>query len=164
MKPDTSNISFSEIQQLLQTEYQAMSHLRHILDRETTLLISGKKMEELSKLVSQKDLLIEELKILASQREQLAPPPGNNPAIIDFESFLKEHKDSEALLSLWEQLLSLTATCQEINQMNGAIIKLNDQHMRQAIHLLRNETPVDLNYDERGGTSAARQSRLLGQA
>jgi flagellar biosynthesis/type III secretory pathway chaperone len=164
MKPDTSRISYKEIHQLLQTEYQAMSHLRHILDRETTLLISGKKMEELSKLVSQKDLLIEELKALASQREQLASLPGDNPAIVDFESFLKDHEDSRALRSLWQQLLSLTATCQEINQMNGAIIKLNDQHMRQAIQLLRSESPVDLNYDEKGGTTAARQSRLLGQA
>jgi len=143
----------------LQAEHDAMGRLRHILDQETTLLTSGRNLEELSQLVSRKDLLIEELKTLASERERLF----SSPDTADFESFLKESEDSRTLVSLWQQLLSLTATCQEINQMNGAIIKLNDQHMRQAIRLLRSESPVDLNYDAKGGTTTARQSRLLGQ-
>jgi len=159
MKSSRSDVSPAEIRQLLQAEHDAMGRLRHILDQETTLLTSGRNLEELSQLVSRKDLLIEELKTLASERERLF----SSPDTADFESFLKESEDSRTLVSLWQQLLSLTATCQEINQMNGAIIKLNDQHMRQAIRLLRSESPVDLNYDAKGGTTTARQSRLLGQ-
>ncbi len=159
MKSSRSDVSPAEIRQLLQAEHDAMGRLRHILDQETTLLSSGRNLEELSQLVSRKDLLIEELKTLASERERLF----SSPDTADFESFLKESEDSRTLVSLWQQLLSLTATCQEINQMNGAIIKLNDQHMRQAIRLLRSESPVDLNYDAKGGTTTARQSRLLGQ-
>ena len=159
-----SNVSPLEIRHLLQAEYNAMGRLRHILEQETTLLVSDRNMEELSQLVSRKDLLIEELKTLASERDQLIDTPDSSPVSADFESFLKESEDSHTLLSLWQQLLSLTAACQEINQMNGAIIKLNDQHIRQAIRLLRSESPVDLNYDATGGTTTARQSRLLGQA
>ena len=164
MKSSRSNVSPTEIQHLLQAEYDAMGRLRHILDRETTLLTSGKNMEELSQLVSQKDQLIEELKTLTSERERLFSPPGTDSASADLESFLKESENSHTLLPLWQQLLSLTATCHEVNQMNGAIIKLNGQHIRQAIRLLRSESPVDLNYDAKGGTTSARQSRLLGQA
>ena len=159
MKSSRNDVSPAGIRQLLQAEHDAMGRLRHILDQETTLLSSGRNLEELSQLVSRKDLLIEELKTLASERERLF----SSPDTADFESFLKESEDSRTLVSLWQQLLSLTATCQEINQMNGAIIKLNDQHMRQAIRLLRSESPVDLNYDAKGGTTTARQSRLLGQ-
>ncbi|WP_457676266.1 flagella synthesis protein FlgN [Thiolapillus sp.] len=161
MKYGNKDIVSVELVHLLQKEQDAMARLRQVLDHETTLLTSTGNMEELSRLVSKKDRLIEELKALASQREAIhsAREPDT-----DFETFLQTQDDNQILLDLWRQLLSMTATCQEINQMNGAIIKLNDQHMRQAIRLLRNESPTDLNYDSRGGTAPARPSRLLGQA
>ncbi len=164
MKSSRSNVFPAEIQQLLQAEYDVMGRLQNILEQETTLLTSGRNIEGLSQLVSQKDLLIEELIMLATERERLISTPDTGPVSADFESFLKQTEDSHTLLSLWQGLLSLTAACQEINQMNGAIIKLNEQQMRQAIHLLRSESPVDLNYDAKGGTTTASQSRLLGQA
>lgn len=163
MNPGRNDAPPNEILHLLQTEHEAMENLRQILDRETSLLTSGRDMEELSQLVLQKDLLIEELKVLALKREELFSLTDTSSANTDFESLLKDFKNSDTLLPLWQQLLSLTTTCQEINRMNGAIIKLNEQHIQQALLLLRNEEPADLNYDAKGSTSTSRRPRLLGQ-
>ncbi|BAO44282.1 flagella synthesis protein FlgN [Thiolapillus brandeum] len=154
----------AEIQRVLQAEHEAMEKLQQVLDRETRLLASGNDMEQLSQLVSRKNLLAVELRKLNEKREQLFAIAQSNSASADFESFLIEKDESGALLLLWQKLLSLTAICQEINQMNGAIINLNEQHVRQAISLLRSGSLSESNYDANGSTTRSKSSRFLGQA
>ena len=163
--PDTHNSTLAlDLQNLLKAEHTAMKKLQHILNQETNLLTSGNELEELGQVTNEKDRLVEELKLLASQREQLFHTSDPSAADTDFESFLNTMPESATLLPLWHQLLSLTASCQELNQMNGAIIKGSEQQLRQAIGLLRNEQPVSANYTETGDTAAMQQSRFLGQA
>jgi len=163
--PDMHNSTLAlDLQNLLKAEHAAMKKLYYILDQETSLLASGNELEELGQVTTEKDRLVEELKLLASQRAQLSHTSDPLAADTDFESFLNTLSESATLLPLWHQLLSLTARCQEVNQMNGAIIKGSEQQLRQAICLLRSENPVNVNYTETGDTTAAQQCRFLGQA
>ncbi|GEM_PF-4748611 len=164
MKPNTSTPHAADVHALLQAEYAAMDKLQHILNQETLLLGSSGNMQELSELVSRKNRLVDELKDFARKREQLRASWAGNSSSTDMEAFLETQEEADALLALWQQLLLLTASCREVNQMNGAIIKLNEQHMQHAISLLRDTEPEDVNYDAKGSTMTTRQSRLLGQA
>ncbi|WP_457666089.1 flagella synthesis protein FlgN [Thiolapillus sp.] len=150
---------------LLERELKAMGELKQILDRETTALTYERDSELLLQLVSEKDLQVDKLKELESERSRLLDSVGIDNDPEQTTDFLNSEIQAQPLQHLWEQLLSLTTQCQESNRLNGTIIKLDSQHLHEALGLLRAENSSDHhNYGPQGHTTKANASRLLGQA
>ena len=150
---------------LLERELKAMGELKQILDRETSALTYERDSELLLQLISEKDTQVSDLKHLETERARLLEGTGidNDPSQITH--YLSTEVQAQPLLHLWQQLLSLTTQCQESNRLNGTIIKLDSQHLHQALNLLRAENSGDShNYGPQGHTTTANASRLLGQA
>lgn len=141
-----------------------MSELQQILDNETNALTYERNTDRLLQLIADKDTKVRELKQLEIERGQLFEHAGMGSHPLEITDFLRSTEENQPLLQLWQQLLELTAHCQESNRLNGTIIKLDHQHLQQALSLLRTEITDDQNYDPQGLTTTTNTSRLLGQA
>ncbi len=141
-----------------------MGELKQVLDSETAALTYERDADELLRLVAEKDAKVTELKELETRRNQLFESIGVNCHPQEITDFIRKEADARPLLPLWRQLLGLATQCHESNRLNGTIIKLDYQHLQQALHLLRAENKNDCNYDPQGCTTPSNTSRLLGQA
>ncbi|WP_456378718.1 flagella synthesis protein FlgN [Thiolapillus sp.] len=159
-KPDFHRCLYS----LLDQELARMGELKRILDSETTVLTYERNTDELLLLIAEKDAKVGELKELEAKRNQLFEDIGINGGPQEITSFLCREAEIRPLLPLWQQLLELATQCQESNRLNGTIIKLDHQHLQQALNLLRTENTNNCNYDPQGCTATSNTSRLLGQA
>ena len=149
---------------LLDQELTRMGELKQLLDSETTVLTYERNTNELLQLIAEKDAKVGELKALETKRKQLFEDIGINGGPQEITSFLRREAEIHPLLPLWQQLLDLATQCQESNRLNGTIIKLDHQHLQQALNLLRTENTNGCNYDPQGCTAPPNTSRLLGQA
>ncbi len=141
-----------------------MCELKQILDNETTALTYERNTDRLLQLIADKDTKVRELKQLEIERGQLFENAGMGSHPLEITDCLRSAEEYQPLLQLWQQLLELTTQCQESNRLNGTIIKLDHQHLQQALSLLRAENTDDQNYDPQGLATATNTSRLLGQA
>ncbi|WP_457671610.1 flagella synthesis protein FlgN [Thiolapillus sp.] len=149
---------------LLDQELNHMGELKQILDSETAVLTYERNTDELLQLIAEKDAKVAALKELETERNQLFNSIGVNTHPQDITQFLRIEVEARPLLPLWQQLLELATQCQESNRLNGTIIKLDSQHLQQALNLLREENTSNCNYDPQGCTAPSNTSRLLGQA
>lgn len=149
---------------LLDQELAHMGELKQILDTETAILTYERDADGLLQLITNKDAKVKALKTLEEKRERLLAGIGINNQPREITDFLSSDEQLQPLLSIWQQLLELTTQCQASNRLNGTIIKLDHQHLQQALNLLRAENTDDRNYDPKGCQTASSASRLLGQA
>ncbi|HID45158.1 MAG TPA: flagellar protein FlgN [Chromatiaceae bacterium] len=150
---------------LLNQELASMYELKQVLDQETAALTYERDGKHLLQLVSTKDEKVRTLKQLELERNQLFHSIGLDGHPRKITDFLESEAMFQPILQLWQQLLDLTTQCQESNRLNGTIIKLDHQHLQQALGLLRANSLEDHNnYDPKGQATTSNSSRLLGQA
>ena len=137
---------------LLQGEIRYTQNLYHSLEMESDALIAS-DIAALEKATTDKAQYIHQLELLAQERETLV-------ATIGGESLLEE----EPYLSLWKDLLTLAASCQEKNLINGSIIKIGIRQSQKALDILQGVSDKPELYNHSGQTTRSGKSSTLAQA
>lgn len=120
----------------LKTEKNVLCAFIEILKKEEHALIDG-KIDEIDYLTSDKSRLIEELIQLDDKRSEYMKQQGLSFEKNIVNAWLTEQcADQPDVKVLWDELLSLAQTAQQLNHTNGLIISNHLQHNQRAFSAL----------------------------
>lgn len=120
----------------LETERNTLRAFIEILKKEECVLVEG-KIEKLDYLASDKSRLIEELIKLDDHRNEYLQKQGLPLEKSSINAWLAEqHSGRSEVKILWNELLDLAKTAQQLNHSNGLIISTQLQHNQHAFSAL----------------------------
>lgn len=137
---------------LLQGEIRFTQNLHQSLELESNALIAS-DIAALEKATKEKSQHIHQLELLAQERETLVASIGGEKLL-----------EAEPYLSLWQDLLTLAASCQEKNLVNGSIIKIGIRQSQKALDILQGIPDKPELYNHSGQTTRSGKSSTLAQA
>lgn len=116
----------------LETERNTLCAFIEILKKEENALVDG-KIEKIDYLASDKSRLIEELIQLDDHRNEYLQRQGLALEKSSINAWLcEQHSDQSEIKILWNELLELAKTAQQLNHSNGLIISNQLQHNQRA--------------------------------
>lgn len=120
----------------LETEKNVLSAFVDTLKKEEQALIDG-KITDIDRLTSEKSRLIEKLIQLDNKRNQFLIQQGLSLNKHNVEAWMAEQYAAQpSLKTLWNELLSLAKTIQQLTHSNGLIIANRLQHNQRAFAAL----------------------------
>ncbi|MEK7708658.1 MAG: flagellar protein FlgN [Pseudomonadota bacterium] len=120
----------------LETERNTLRAFIEILKKEENALIEG-RIEKIDFLASDKSRLIEELIKLDDHRNEYLQKQGLPLEKSSINAWLAEqHSGQSEVKILWDELLDLAKTAQQLNHSNGLIISTQLQHNQRAFSAL----------------------------
>lgn len=146
------NHQLNELYLLLEGEISCTRKLLETLNRETEILVD-RDISALESFTAEKAELINQLKSIAEQRETLLTELADEPL-----------KTDDQAATLWQDLMSLAANCQEKNHVNGSIIEIGYRQSQQALDILQGTARKPELYDHAGQTTRSGKSSTLARA
>lgn len=137
---------------LLQSEIRFTRKLYQALEQEADALIAS-NLEGLQQATADKSDQIRQLELIAQQRDVLVETIGGEALF-----------ENEPYASLWQDLLTLAASCQEKNLINGGIIKTGIRQSQQALDILQGVPNKPELYNQSGHTTRSAKTSNLAQA
>ncbi|MDP1551057.1 MAG: flagellar protein FlgN [Nitrosomonas sp.] len=120
----------------LETERNTLRAFIEILKKEENALVEG-RIEKIDHLASDKSRLIEELIKLDDHRNEYLQKQGLSLEKSSINAWLAEqHSGQSEVKILWDELLDLAKTAQQLNHLNGLIISTQLQHNQHAFSAL----------------------------
>jgi len=120
----------------LETERNTLRAFIGILEKEESALVEG-KIEKIDDLASDKSRLIEELIKLDDHRNEYLQKQGLPLEKSSINAWLAEQHSSQSEIKiLWNELLDLAKTAQQLNHSNGLIISTQLQHNQRTFSAL----------------------------
>lgn len=157
---DPQAVSLTE---LLGAELDLTRRLDAALERERAA-IARHDVEALEEVVQDKRRLVQRLSHLAGEREARATAAGYSPDGEGLRRFLAARDTDGRLMALWSQLEAAARTCREKNRINGGLLDLSLQAVRQALELLRGGDATAAVYGPRGDAPVVTAQRTLAKA
>lgn len=151
------------LRQNLSESIRHVSELRDLLKTERDALES-KDAAALADTADRKQQFVNELDLLDRARIALSKSLGFgiNPEEI---AKLAAHCDTNSeLAQSWQRFLALAEECSGMNSGNGAIIRVRQQQIQGAIHLLRDGTTETDTYGPNGQSNEDSRTRPLAEA
>ena len=131
-----SSVHLTGFMNELETEKNVLCAFIEILKKEEHALIDG-KIDEIDYLTSDKSRLIEELIQLDDKRSEYMKQQGLSFEKNIVNAWLTEQcADQPDVKVLWDELLRLAQTAQQLNHTNGLIISNHLQHNQRAFAAL----------------------------
>ncbi|AEJ01958.1 FlgN family protein [Nitrosomonas sp. Is79A3] len=132
----TSSQPFLYFMKELETERNTLRAFIEILKKEENALVEG-KIEKIDYLASDKSRLIEELIQFDDHRNEFLRKQGLSLEKNSINAWLSEqHTGQSEIKILWNELLDLAKTAQQLNHSNGLIISTQLQHNQRAFTAL----------------------------
>jgi flagella synthesis protein FlgN len=132
----TSSQPFLYFMKELETERDTLRAFIEILKKEENSLVEG-KIETIDYLASDKSRLIEELIQFDDHRNEFLRKQGLSLEKNSINAWLSEQHSSQSEIKiLWNELLDLAKTAQQLNHSNGLIISTQLQHNQRAFSAL----------------------------
>lgn len=117
------------------------------------MLVKG-DIDGLLELVEEKNSVAGQLTALARQRGEWLAHGGlaaDKPGMV---AWLAEHSEDVDARAQWSALLSLASQAQELNRVNGDLIRIRLQHNTQSLEALLGAGSAPLSLYDRDGQSA----------
>ncbi len=132
----TSSQHLENFMKALETERNSFGAFIEILRKEENALVEG-KIEKIDYLASDKSRLIDELIQLDDHRNEYLQKQGLSLEKNSINAWLTEqHSGQSEIKILWNELLDLAKTAQQLNHSNGLIISTQLQHNQRAFAAL----------------------------
>lgn len=148
--------------QLIEDDIAPAQQLLDLLREESTAL-HGRDMPLLEDILAHKQSLVVLLDQQGRRRSQMLASLGLSPDRNGFETLASQSSHGPLLIQRLDELGSLMAECQAINEHNGRLIQVQQHTTSNQIRILQGgETPTL--YDSRGTTSPLARNRPLSQA
>lgn len=134
----------------LPDEHAAISSLIRLLQTEQDKLIAA-DIEELSAVIAEKAAIVARMSELANHRQLALMAAGLSLEQNGMEQWFTQTSDDAARL-LWQQLLSLAKSAEELNRINGKLINQHATHNQNTLNVLQG-VPVGGNFYGANGKS-----------
>lgn len=142
---------------------QSAIDLDALLDQERQAL-ERQDTTELNDVAMQKRLNVIRLDELDKIRKELCVKCGVDDSIDSVHKLLDGCDENGAILSSWERFLDALDGCSDKNSSNGAIIRVRQTQVNDAIGLLRNGTTDTPTYGPKGYSTDRNNARALAEA
>ncbi len=106
--------------------------------------------DSLDKVVGEKQALLKQLEAGLANITQSISKHGFAADFSGFDALLQQLPENTPLHRQWEQLQELAGKCKQQNELNGGIVSLKQQHIRQALDILKGAPPSKNTYDKQG--------------
>ena len=154
-------VSESEFALSMQLERNTVEKLTVILQQEQDALVEGED-DRLETFAFDKTELLRHLAGLAEKRNRHLASRGLIPDREGMEAWLADNADAK-ILAAWRDSLRFAKTAQQINQTNGEMLVMRQQHNQQALAVLLGAADASALYGPKGLTSRFSGRRPLGQ-
>lgn len=154
--------SLSALTALLRTELELAGQLESTLDQERAAIAAG-TAEALESVLGEKNRLIARLTHLGGEREAALLRAGCTADLDGVRSLLDRHGADGDLLGLWSEVTEAGRRCREKNRVNGGLVEVSLQAVRQALGLLRGDDQAPV-YGPAGRALSEPSSRPLAKA
>lgn len=153
--PSFAAIRFSA---LLSENTGQLAHFVELLKHEQELLIEG-RVEELLALAEDKTAAVRQMQSAENSRALALSADGIDPSPESVAAFVQS--EGKALQNAWTRYLALAREANELNQLNGKLIRQHLQNNQLALSVLLSASEVPL-YNADGLSPAKPPGRLLG--
>jgi len=137
--------------------------LRHVLDEEREAL-QRRDTVALTDTAARKQSYVIKLDELDGKRKEFCRACGFEDSIDSVPQMVEWCDDQAEVRASWEQFLNVAETCSLKNSSNGAIIRVRQAQIKDAIGLLRNGTKESNTYGPKGQDDDGPQARSLAEA
>ncbi|MEO6351617.1 MAG: flagellar protein FlgN [Oxalobacteraceae bacterium] len=131
-------------------EHAAISSLIRLLQTEQDKLTAA-DIDELPAVTTEKAVIVARMSGLANQRQLALMAAGLSPEQNGMDQWIAQTSDNAAR-SLWQELLSLARSAEELNRINGKLINQHATHNQNALDILQG-VPVGGNFYGANGKS-----------
>lgn len=165
--PPLRTTDYEKLQQLMQTEQQALESLHATLLQEKEAL-ENNQIETITRLAEQKSQQVEDFPQWVNQRAELLQAAGFDNTQADMERAIEQAPTQALRDSLHELLLQnleLMESCHKQNQVNGVVIEIGRQSSTFILDLLQKPaTEEATTYNKKGKTSQSNGKPPLAKA
>lgn len=147
----------------LQAERRALRSFVDLLRKEQEALVRG-ATDEVGSQVEAKARLLFELSRLASRRSRRLQEQDLAPNRSGMEAWFATNPEAGSLVPEWRELLRLTRTAYEVNQINGTLIEARVRANQQALAALHGAARISNVYGPDGRARLLGTARMLGAA
>ncbi|MGV8893117.1 MAG: flagella synthesis protein FlgN [Burkholderiaceae bacterium] len=137
----------------LHDEHAAVSSLIGLLQKEQDTLIAA-NIEELPSLIAEKAAIVAKMAELANQRQLALTATGFSLEQNGMDQWIAQTSDDVAR-TLWQELLSLAKSAEELNRINGKLINQHATYNQNALNVLQG-VPVGGNFYGPNGKSTVK--------
>ncbi len=137
--------------------------LQHVLDEERDAL-ERRDTDSLTDTAVRKQKCVNKLDELDGKRKVICRTCGFDDSIDGVPQLVEWCDDQKTVLASWEQFLDVAETCSLKNSGNGAIIRVRQAQIKDAIGLLRNGTKKSNTYGPHGQDDDGPNARSLAEA
>lgn len=135
---------------ILHDEHAAVSSLMRLMQKEQDILIAA-NIEELPTLIVEKAAIVAKMAELANQRQIALTAAGFSLEQNGMDQWIAQTSDDVAR-TLWQELLSLAKSAEELNRINGKLINQHATYNQNALNVLQG-VPVGGNFYGPNGKS-----------
>ncbi len=143
------SLNITSLREMIAQDSAALAQLKQLLAREREQL-EQRKQDELSSIVEQKAILLEQLNNSAKQRQQILTTLGLPTNANGWDLFLQRNTTTQPLVDEWKILVSEFEDCQKMNDVNGKMIARSQQTLSHLLNLLRGKAPAPSLYTAQG--------------
>ena len=137
--------------------------LKHVLDEERDAL-ERRDTISLTDTAVRKELCVNKLDALNSKRKQICKACGFDDSVDSVPRLVEWCDDQKHILASWQKFLDVAESCSLKNSGNGAIIRVRQTQVKDAIGLLRNGTTESNTYGPTGQDDNGPTVRSLAEA
>lgn len=137
----------------LHDEHAAISSLIRLLEKEQDTLIAA-NIEGLPTLIAEKAAIVAKMAELANQRQLALTATGFSLEQNGMDQWIAQTSDDVAR-TLWQELLSLAKSAEELNLINGKLINQHATYNQNALNVLQG-VPVGGNFYGPNGKSTVK--------
>lgn len=157
------SLDISSLRQMIAQDSAAIAQLKQLLTHEREQL-EQRKQDELSRIVEQKTVLVDQLNVSAKQRQEILKTLGLPTNAAGWDLFLQRNTATLPLRDDWKQLVTEFEECQKMNDINGKMIARSQQTLSHLLDLLRGKVAAPSLYTAQGTKTQQTSSYTVAKA
>jgi len=143
------SLTIQFLSDMLATDSKAILELKTLLNQERELL-EKRELQGLQAIVDRKDVLLQQLRFSAKQREQILTAAGLTTDLAGWDAFLLRDGSTRFLIPEWQKITQVFIECQKANEINGKMISRSKQTLNHLLNLLRGQVAPPTLYNQKG--------------
>lgn len=156
--------AFQDMNRTLKGGEESATSLLAALEDERDAL-TQQDFSRIEKGATTKSTLVDQLDAFERQRNQICQAAGFGESGQQMSEFLNAMDNkSRSLHESWNTLSTKMASCRSLNNANGAIIRVRQQHFEASLSLLRGGTVSGDTYARSGAGNVGHERRAIAEA
>ena len=154
---------YSKLHETLTATRESSQRLLQILQEEDLALRSS-EADDIDRVTAAKQALILEIESHQQAQDRFLATHNLPPGPQSVERYLKTLPADAPERAAWSDLQALVSQCRIRNEINGSILSLSRNHVRQALEILKGSPESGTIYDRNGEALPAAGTKPLAKA